>query len=441
MKNLLRREAQERLSTQRVKRVDTGADDARWQAPESPDRLLHELQVRQLELEIQNDELLVANVQLEATKAEVQHGLERYTALYELAPLAYFTLNRDGVILRTNVLGSALAPHAGKRPGERFNSLLADESLACFDAFLQMLFTSEQRASCEVRMRLFQDQPSQSGPSVEMSRFVELTGQVERATQTCNLAVVDITGRHQARQEIERLNRALELRVQQLAESNRELEAFASSVAHDLQTPLTAIDGFRSLLERAVAEGNDAVVAHCADRIHACVEQMGRLTAGLLSLSRAAGTELHWEEVDLSQCAMELLRTHQETEPKRQVTVHVEPGVMARGDPLLLRQVLTNLLANAWKFTARHEAAEIWFGQEQDAAGNRSFFVKDNGAGFDMLHATRLFGPFERLHSHGEFPGTGIGLATVKRIIVRHGGGISAAAEPGRGATFRFTLG
>jgi signal transduction histidine kinase len=269
-------------------------------------------------------------------------------------------------------------------------------------------------------------------------------------------------GKAHARQEIERLNKTLEKRVRQLTESNQDLEAFSYSVAHDLQTPLAAIDGFLNLLDHAVAENDLALVKHCARQIHAGVQEMGQLTAGLLAVARVSTTELRCENVNLSAQAEAILKAHQEQEPERHVEVHVEPELWVRGDPLLIRQVLVNLLGNAWKFTSHRPHAIISFAKQSVAATcpadakadeypkescesskpkcQTTFVVTDNGAGFDMAYADRLFGTFERLHTQEEFAGTGIGLATVKRIINRHGGCVSAESTPDQGAVFRFTL-
>lgn len=254
------------------------------------------------------------------------------------------------------------------------------------------------------------------------------------------MAMVDITERMRVQAEMEQLNKTLHLRLAQLAEANSELDAFSSSVAHDLQTPLAALDSFLSLLERALLEDSPAQVQHCVQRVRAVMEQMNQLTVGLLELARVSRSELHLQAVNLSELAREVMRDLNESEPLRQVAVHIQPDILVQGDPLLLRQALINLLGNAWKFTQHQAQASIFFGAEAQADGEIFYVVRDNGAGFDMAHANRLFGAFARLHAASEFAGTGIGLATVKRIVTRHGGSISAQAQPGQGATFRFTL-
>lgn len=399
--------------------------------------LLHELQVRQLELEIQNEALQQGNAALERAKADIEAGLQRYLALYELAPLAYFTLDSQGLVLKTNHLGQARLGQAlhTVRP-QRFAALLEEASLPVFHDFLQKIFKSQGqdvREKCELSLRARPGHPAAT---------VEVTGIAVAGQASCNIAMVDMTDRIAAGQEIERLNEALEMRVAQLAEANDDLEAFSSAVAHDLQTPLTALDGFRVLLERALQEGDSALAHHCTQRIGMLISQMGQTTSGLLSLARVSRDALQWADCDLTQMSTEIVQALREHNPTRQVEVIIEPGLHAYGDPALLRQLLANLLGNAWKFTSAKPLARIQLTRDTASRGGRQryFVLEDNGAGFEMAQAGRLFGAFERLHSPSEFPGSGIGLATVKRIVTRHGGHISACGVPGQGARFRFSL-
>ncbi len=246
--------------------------------------------------------------------------------------------------------------------------------------------------------------------------------------------------------EILRLNASLEERVRQrtaqLQTANRELEAFSYSVSHDLRTPLSAIDGFSNLLGKdletgAASERNK----HYLARIRAGVVQMGELIDALLSLARVSRTSLRWDKVDLSALAKSVLDGYREREPGRTAQFDIEPELMAQGDPRLLQQVLDNLLGNAWKFSRRQPQTHIVFRRERGADGEAVYAVQDQGAGFDMAYSDKLFGAFERLHSVAEFAGTGIGLATVQRIVTRHGGRVWAESAPGHGATFYFTLG
>jgi PAS domain S-box-containing protein len=222
--------------------------------------------------------------------------------------------------------------------------------------------------------------------------------------------------------------------------SNQELEAFSYSVSHDLRSPLNTIDGFSRLLAKQLAPTLDDKGKHYLSRMQAGVAQMGQLIEDLLSLAQVSRGPLRAEPVDLTALAQIIMGERQASNPEREVNVRIEESLQAVGDGRLLRVVLENLLNNAWKFTVRVPRAEITVGQLDDAAGLPVFFVKDNGAGFDMAYADKLFTAFQRLHTTAEFPGTGIGLATASRIIIRHGGRLWADASPGKGATFFFTV-
>jgi PAS domain S-box-containing protein len=224
------------------------------------------------------------------------------------------------------------------------------------------------------------------------------------------------------------------------AAANRELEAFSYSVAHDLRAPLRSIDGF----SQAILEDNDAQLdaegkSNLA-RVRAAAQRMARLIDDLLSLSRVSRAELHREKVNLTLVARTIGERLRETEPGREVEIVVEDGLLAEGDACLLAAVMENLLGNAWKFTGNQPRAHIRVGRASKD-GQPAYFVRDNGAGFDMAHVGKLFGAFQRLHTTAEFPGTGIGLATVHRIVRRHGGQVWAEGRVGRGAEFFFTLG
>jgi len=226
--------------------------------------------------------------------------------------------------------------------------------------------------------------------------------------------------------------------------SNQELEAFSYSVSHDLRSPLNTIDGFSRLLAKQLSPQTAGSAgeksSHYLMRIQAGVAQMGQLIEDLLSLSQVSRAKLRTEPVDLSLMARRLLDEWAARQPERQVSVMVENGLQAHGDERLLGVVMENLLSNAWKFTAKTAQAEISVGRQANSAGLPEFFVKDNGAGFDMAYTDKLFHPFQRLHAASEFAGTGIGLATVSRVIKRHGGRIWAESAPAHGATFFFTL-
>lgn len=227
--------------------------------------------------------------------------------------------------------------------------------------------------------------------------------------------------------------------VEELERKNRELEAFSYSVSHDLRAPLRGIDGFSQALLEDYGAALPPPAQDYLRRVRAAAQRMGELIDDLLQLSRVGRAPLQRRRIDLSALARSVVAELRRAAPDRAVEVTIADGLVAEADPGLIRALLENLLGNAWKFTAKTDAAAIAF-EAAEAAGETAFVVRDNGVGFDMAHADRLFAPFQRLHSEAEFPGTGIGLATVRRIVDRHGGRAWAEAAPGRGAAIFWTL-
>lgn len=244
----------------------------------------------------------------------------------------------------------------------------------------------------------------------------------------------------QAQVEIARLNGALAEQVRRLEESNRELESFSHSVSHDLRAPLRAVDGFARAMEEDHGASLDADARHALARIRAGSQRLGQIIDDLLALSRVSRGPVQRARLDLAALARQVAEGLVRAGPARAVEWVLPAELWVEADPGLVRILLENLLGNAWKYTSRKPAARIELGA-RDEEGLRIFFVRDDGAGFDMAFSSRLFKPFERLHPRSEFDGTGIGLATVHRIVRRHGGQVRAEAAPGAGATFLFTLG
>ncbi len=275
--------------------------------------------------------------------------------------------------------------------------------------------------------------------------------------------VQDVSDRQRAESQIKELNVDLERRVihrtAQLEATNKELEAFCYSVSHDLRTPLRSIDGFSlALLERYKGQLDDKG-KHYLERLRAASQRMGQLIDDLLDLSRVTRSQMQYQTVDVSALVEAITAELQQAQPERPVELILTQGVVAQADPRLLRVVLENLLSNAWKFTVHQAQPRIEFGttsfglndqsapgmiktnnQSADSKSSIAYFIRDNGAGFDMAYVDKLFKAFQRLHTTDEFPGDGIGLATVQRIINRHAGQVWAEGVPGQGATFYFTL-
>src|SRR3546814_79819 len=256
--------------------------------------------------------------------------------------------------------------------------------------------------------------------------------------------VEDITERVLAHAREQALNRTLEarvaLRTRELTHANQELESFAYSVSHDLRAPLRTIEGFSRLLSERYADKVDDTGRDYLARVRKAAGRMDDLIGALLKMSRVSRSPLTLEPLDLGQIAHDVVAELRVAQPQRQVQVEIEPDLHAVGDAALVRNLLQNLIGNAWKFTSETVDARVVIGKDDMAGEQLAFHVTDNGAGFPPEYAGKLFRPFQRLHNQEQFDGHGIGLASVKRIIERHGGMVGAEGRPGQGATFRFTL-
>jgi light-regulated signal transduction histidine kinase (bacteriophytochrome) len=249
----------------------------------------------------------------------------------------------------------------------------------------------------------------------------------------------DVTEEKEAEQRIRDLNRQLVSRTRELEELNSELSAFTYSVSHDLRAPLRAMEGFSAAITEDYAGQLDETGRNYLQRIRSASLRMSEMIDALLTLSRLTRKPPEMETIDLTAMAEDIFNLLRASDPKRNVNITIAPDMTDRGDPRLIRLVLQNLFANAWKFTSKRLVAEIEFGMLK-TKGERVYFVRDNGAGFDMTYAEKLFTPFQRLHRADEFEGSGIGLATVQRIIRLHGGYVRAEGKQDNGAVFYFTL-
>ena len=536
----LRRRAEELLRAETTK-----APPPRTEAESQ--RLLHELEVHRIELEMQNAELHQA-------RDEVETALDKYTDLYDFAPVGYFTLDCNGVIRGMNLTGASLMGMERSRLlGLRFGIFVADEARLIFSEFLAKVFTSRGKEACEVTLTKAGKRPlhlhieavaCNSGEECRVA-VIDITAHMEaeeklrksehrlaeaqsiahigswewdtiadersgsdeyhrifgvvlstydsclklvhpddrekvnRAVQETlahqapynihyhiirpdgftriihsqGMAVTDaagktvrmigtaqdVTERREMEEKLDILHSELAAHALGLEAANRDLEAFNAAVSHDLRTPLTNIHGISQVLLDHYADRIDEVGFQFLRDIYSSTLQMNDLIKTFLKFSRLSHSAVVRQTVDLSGMATQIAAEFEKASPERRDTFRIAGGITTEGDPDLLRVVLVNLLGNSWKYSARKEDAVIEFGMTE-LDGKPAFFVRDNGVGFDIAQSDRLFLPFHRLPNQKEFTGHGIGLATVHRIIIRHGGRIWADSEPGKGATFYFTL-
>ncbi len=411
----LRRRAEDRLRAKSAM-VHVPSDETESQ------RLFHELQVHQIELEMQNEELRQA-------KEELETALDRYTDLYDFAPVGYLTLDRNGIITAANLGGaSLLGTERSKLLGQRFGLFVPADSRPTFFEFLGKVFATQAKASCETALT------NEGKPPL----FVQIEALACKSGQECRIAITDISERRQMEEKIQILNADLAADAVELKNAIIELEAFNYSVSHDLRTPVAAINGYCQVIQAMFGNKLEEQCQGYIREIYESTLRMERLIDGLLRFSCVLHGEMHWEKVDLSAIAKSVVSELVLVFPENRVTFVIAPGTVAEGDPELLWVVLDNLIGNAWKYSDNREGTVIEFA-EMVVEGKPAYFVRDNGPGFEMAFADKLFLPFQR-HPGKDVEGFGIGLATVERIVRRHGGHIWAESEPGKGATFLFNL-
>ncbi|MDP2448306.1 MAG: CHASE domain-containing protein [Polaromonas sp.] len=366
----------------------------------------------------------------------LRNSEEHFRQLFETSLECILQTRPDGQVLNANAAACELFGMSVEELRERGRGGLVDPG----DTRLQALLDERQReGKTRGELRMLRGDGTAFECELSSSIFLDSNN-----APCANIVLRDITARKRSEARIALVNAELEQRVgrrtAQLEASNRDLQEFAHSVAHDLRQPFIAIGGFSGLLERRVTDDR---ARHYIDRIKAGVRQAGELTEALLALANLSRVQLRVQAVDLSAIAHSVMDSLQLEEPARAGRIRIQEGLVVQADAMLLRLVMQELLGNAWKFTSRQTHTEISFGlQPAPAAGVEAVYVvSDNGEGFDMAHVDKLFRSFQRLHAPQEFPGAGVGLANIQRIITRHGGQIWAESTRGEGARFFFTLG
>ncbi|MEJ8839986.1 PAS domain S-box protein [Ramlibacter sp. AN1133] len=365
----------------------------------------------------------------------LQAGEERYRMLFETSMDAILQADASGRVSAANAAACAIFSLSHEQLCSRGRQGLVAADDPRLDSLLQEL---EANGRAVTQLTMVRGDGSRFEAEVSAAQYRASDGR-----SYTSMVLRDISERLRQQAEIVLLNKSLSARVKlrtaELESANAELKSFAHSLAHDVRAPLAVIEGFGSRLQACLPD-QDSRARHYLARMREAAHRLQTYVEALLSQARISQAELQPSLVDLSALAEAILAELREREPHRQVRTFVEPGLIARGDATLLRIALENLLGNSWKYTGRRPHAEICFSAERQPDGSCAYCVSDNGAGFSMACAHKLFGTFQRLHTHSEFPGTGIGLANVRRIVARHRGRIWAEAAEDRGARFCFTL-
>lgn len=385
------------------------------------------------------DEISLLVMRFNDMATTIRKTMEETQDLYDHAPCGYHSLDASGVFVRINDtelswLGYSRDEIIGK---VKFQELLTPQGL---DLFLREFPGFKERGWIN---NLDFEVVCKNGTILPVVLNATTVKDANGNYVMSRSVMHDVTERKKAEEEIHKLNQELEKRVAErtarLEAANKELESLAYSLAHDLRTPLRAIDGFSQLFFEEYYKKVDAQGKDYLQRTRSAIQRIGQIIDDMLDLSQISRSEINIKHVNLSKMVKEIADNFQASQPERNVKFIIHEKVKVLADSRLLRTVLENLIGNAWKFTSKHPTALIEFGVQKQK-GLPVYFISDDGAGFDMNYAQRLFGAFQRLHTINEFEGNGIGLATVQRIIHRHGGKVWAEGEIEKGATFYFTI-
>jgi len=359
------------------------------------------------------------NEELRRTQLSLEESRSKYLDLYEFAPVGYFTLTDKGLIAAVNLTGAGLLGGARQKLlNGRFRRFVAPEDQGAWDHHLLSVLKGEEKQSCDLHLRRVDG-------STLPAHLESIRVRTGDSAPLVNALVSDITDRWRAEKVI--------------AAQNKELDAFNYSISHDLRAPLRIIDIFARMLQKELAESTNSEIQHKIEVIRKHAARMNLLIVDLLAFSRLERRELAAARVDMGGLVRDALEEVGEADQERKVTFHIGTLPPCFGDRILLKQVWLNLLTNALKFTKFKEMADIQVGGYRDGDSG-VFFVRDNGTGFDMQYKDKLFMVFQRLPTAEKFEGTGIGLAIVEKIILRHGGKVWAEGEENKGATFYFSI-
>jgi PAS domain S-box-containing protein len=369
----------------------------------------------------------------------IQASEKKFRQLFDNSPLGQSMTEINGSVSVNNTFCEMLGYTKAELSNKKWQEMTPVEDIPDTVKHMQVLLDGKKE-SVQYEKRFIHKNESMVWAEINSFLNRDAQGNPTYFITTIN----NISERKKSEEKINQLNRELEQRVKdrttKLEAANQELDAFAYSVSHDLRAPLRSMEGFSEALKIGYPEKLDEQGQHYLTRIQEASLEMGQLIEALLSLSRVTRDELKSESIDLSMVAQEIADEMKKQNPKRKVEIEISKNMAVQGDAHLIKIVMENLVNNAWKFTSMRDQAHIVIGMKKEA-GEKVYFVRDDGVGFDMAYASKLFVPFQRLHAKEKFTGSGIGLATVKRIVTRHGGRIWAEAGVDQGATFYFTIG